>query len=154
MQAQTTSLPGKKETAEYIRGKVLSLTTKDGHNGYADASFIESDCIFSTLHEDKDTIDINLSNLDANAISWDIFDPSPDEAPGRKAKLLRLTISSADGKIARKCSSGCNEKVARFLFKLDSIENVEEFKKKMSKAVKHLITLCGGKKEVKDPFGN
>ena len=153
--AQTPKLPGKLETAEYIRGKLLSHTTKDANDGLTEVSFNENNCTLLLIQENNLTVENYFSNLNANTITWDIFDPSPYDAPGRHAKLLRLKISSIAGKIARTCSGNkCKTQIACLWFKLDSIDNVEDFKKKMSKSVKHLIELCGGKEEEKDPFGN
>lgn len=164
--AQKTQ-PTKQETFEYLRGKLLSLSTHDGINGVTDVKFDENACVLQIFFENGKWNEIFINNLDANSIAWDIYDPNLDpDRPNKNIvydKLIRITIASINSSsIARNSYNSLssitpdngNKNYARLFFDISKAADIPNFQDKITKAVKRLIVLCGGKKEEKDPFGN
>ena len=144
--------PTKQETFEYFRGKLLSLKYYYAHKGdIKDISYNEKDCIFEIFYDNvfKDEDEIFFGNLDANNITWEI---SNDKA------YLIMTIVSKGGFFA--CYHFSNDYLqnkpsfATFYFNTYKAADIPDFQERMSKAVKRLIELCGGKKEDRDPFAH
>lgn len=143
------------DLAEYLRGKMLTLSPSDGINDNLAVSFDPSTSILTVLQPGSRCVHY-LNALDTNNMSWEIFDPS-DSHNSREA-LLRLTITSSSGKTARRCFDekghpdvGTSTNRVRLLFSLSGAEQTPGFQNKMTKVVKRLITLAGGAPE-KDIF--
>jgi hypothetical protein len=147
--------PTQQELVEYLRGKLLALSPSDGFNDNVDVRFNSSTSTLTVIQPNS-RCDHFLASLDANNLSWDIFDPSGSDDSGRE--LLRLTATSVSGKQARACldvkgqpEEGASTNRVRLLFSLAKSEQVPGFRVKMVKVVKKLIILSGGTPE-KDIF--
>lgn len=109
-----------------------------------------------TIKQPDGHCDIFLSGLDANTITWDVYDAS--DSMQTRAPLARMTIVAVAGKSARTCYDVDNNvdpstpvTRARLLFSWDKIPEGSGFQSKMTKAFKKLIVLSGGRAE-KDIF--
>lgn len=140
--------PTQEELAEYLRGKLLSLSPSDGINDNLEVRF---DASASTLTVVQPTgrCEQFLGALNANSVIWDIFDPSDEQNP--REKLLRLTGNSVSGEQARACfdlngsrEEGTSTNRVRLLFSLGKSEQIAGFQDKMATALKKLIILSGG----------
>jgi len=151
------SEPTSAELFEYIRGALLAYSADDRVNDNLEVS-IDPTYTILTIKQPDGHCDIFLGALDANTISWDVYDAS-DSAETR-APLARLTVVSAAGKKARICYDNDNNvdpsiptTYARILFSWDKIPANSGLQAKMTKAMKSLIKLSGGYAE-KDLFKN
>jgi hypothetical protein len=143
--------PTQQELVEYVRGKLLTLSPSDGYNDNLDVKFDPSSGTL-TVNQPDGHCDHFLGSLDANNLSWDIFDPS--DAHNSREALLRLTITSVSGKAARACfdkkgqpDEGSSTNRIRLLFSLAGPEEISGFKVKMAKAMRELIAASGGAQE-------
>ena len=149
-----TSSLGKGATFEYIQGKLRSLTPEDGSNDFKAASFDEPTCAVRLEHKSEDwKYSFNFGDLDINNTRWSIFDPNPKGESSRAlivmlrlytSKGLSLVDESLDGK-TRKTNT------VTLLFSLPKAAEIPNLQTKMSKAVKHLVSLCSGQSET-EPF--
>ena len=150
----STQVLGLEETAEYIKGKILSGAESSGDNKITDVVFDRSNLTLTIWHGPKDEFltgseKIWLSNLNSNAINWE-----DDE------EVVTLKIGSKNGSVASTWSSIKSEgkwvsgdKGYAFIqFSKSAVSNIADFRRKMVGALKHLIKLCGGIAESKDPF--
>jgi hypothetical protein len=149
--AEPAPEPSQQELVEYLRGKLLSLSPGDGINDNVDVRF-DSSTSTLTVIQPNSRCDHFLASLDANNISWDIFDPSGANDSGRE--LLRLTVTSVSGKTARSCfdvkgqpEDGATTNRVRLLFSLAKSEQIPGFQGKMAKVIKKLIVQSGGVEE-------
>jgi hypothetical protein len=147
--------PTEPELVEYIRGSLLAYSPQDGINDNVDVTFDPASNVLK-IAGPAGHCDEFLGALNANQAVWDVFDPSDPHQ--EREKLLRLTLVSVSGKVARTCydkdnhvDAGMAANRARLLFSLTETENVAKFQETMTKAVKKLIVLCGGTPE-KDLF--
>jgi hypothetical protein len=147
--------PTEPELAEYIRGALLSLTPADGINDNTDVGWNAETKVLTVIGPGG-RCETALRSLNANAIVWDLYDPSDTERT--REKLLRLTLVSVSGKTARTCydQRGAENPLmpgnrARFLFSQSHADQIPGFQDKMAKAFKKLIALTGGAPE-KDLF--
>ena len=146
-------LTAKQQAFNFLRGKLISLSTQDGHNGVSEITLNESNCTSTVFWEDKTYNSIFWANLDANTISWDIYNPNKNET-NTFDKLIRITVASKPDYPARQLFEANgqidNSKPTnrlRLLFSLPRAADVPDFQNKIEKAVKRLITLCGGEPE-------
>lgn len=149
--------PTSDELFEYIRGALLAYSADDRVNDNLEVS-IDPTYTILTIKQPDGHCDIFLSALDANTISWDVYDAS-DSAETR-APLARMTVISRAGKKARTCYDNDNNvdqtiatTYARILFSWDKIPASSGLQSKMTRAMKKLIKLSGGYAE-KDLFKN
>lgn len=147
--------PTEPELAEYIRGSLLSLSPADGINDNAEVSW-NADTKVLTVSGPGGRCETSLPSLNANAMVWDLYDPS--DTYRTREKLLRLTLVSVSGKTARHCydAQGRENPLmptnrARFLFSESHADETPGFQARMAKAFKKLIALAGGSPE-KDLF--
>jgi hypothetical protein len=147
--------PTAAELFEYIRGALLAYSPDDRVNDNLEVSIDPTNAVL-TIKQPDGHCDIFLSALDANTISWDVYDAT-DSAQTR-APLARLTIVSAAGKKARTCYDTDNNvdpaipsTRVRILFSWDKIPESSGLQTKMTKAMKKLIKQSGGYAE-KDIF--
>lgn len=147
--------PTEPELAEYIRGQLLSLSPADGIDDNVDVAW-NAETKVLTVVGPGGRCETSLATLNANALVWDVYDPSDTERT--REKLLRLTLVSVSGKQARKCfdAQGAENPLmptnrARFLFSQAHADQIPGFQDKMAKAFKKLIALTGGAAE-KDLF--
>jgi hypothetical protein len=140
--------PTQEDLAEYLRGKLLLLSPSDGINDNLEVRF-DSSTSTLTVIQPTGRCEQFLGALDANNISWDIFDPSDSENP--RDKLLRLTTNSVSGERARVCfgmngqpEEGTSTNRVRLLFSLTKADQIAGFQDKMVKTMKKLIVLSGG----------
>jgi hypothetical protein len=148
------SLPDKKETADYIKGKLLTTMQK-----IKSVEFDENTCILSVKeycyvgYKFYDSFDYEVQNLNANAMTWDVG----EDGDGR---FMTLTIAPKNGFKAGSCKYYYRENkvedanVARFKISIPKAADTPDFQNRIVKAFQRLIELCGGKKEEKDPFEN
>ena len=141
----------------YIRGSLMQYSPDDGVNDNLEAS-IDPTATVLTVKQPDGHCDIFLSALDANTITWDVYDAS--DSMQTRAPLARLTVIAAAGKSARTCYDTANNidpsapgTRARLLFSWDRIPEGSGFQAKFTKALKSLIKLSGGTVE-KDIFKN
>lgn len=153
--AEPAPEPTQQELVEYVRGKLLGLSPGDGFNDNIDVRFDPSSSTLTVIQPES-RCDHFLNSLDANNLSWDVFDPS--DAHNSREELLRLTITSVSGKTARACfdkkgqpEEGTSTNRIRLLFSLAKSEQFSGFKGNMAKAMRKLIVLSGGTPE-KDIF--
>ena len=150
LKSYSQSLPSKTETAQYFTSKLLSINCECTFP-YKNVTFDENSCVLLIDLNYKQFNEIYISNLDANSINWEA-----DEAN------ISVSISSMIGTNALKegniYSTGWkNEKysgVVTFSFSLAKAAEIPKFQSKITKSLKRLIELCGGKKIEKDPFEN
>jgi hypothetical protein len=152
--------PPKKEltSAElfaYIRGSLMEYSGDDGANDNLEVS-IDPTATVLTIKQPDGHCDIFLNALDANTISWDVYDAS--DSMQTRAPLARMTVVSMAGKKARTCYDLENNidpaipvTRARILFSWSKIPDGSGFQSKFTKAFKKLIVLSGGAAE-KDIF--
>jgi hypothetical protein len=140
--------PTQEELAEFLRGKLLSLSPSDGFNDNLEVRF-DSSTSTLTVVQPTGRCEQFLGALNVNNITWDIFDPSDERNP--REKLLRLTSNSVSGKQARACfdlngrlEEGTSTNRVRLLFSLYKSEQIPRFQDKMATALKKLIILSGG----------
>lgn len=140
--------PTSAELFEYIRGSLLAYSADDRVNDNLEVSIDPTFTILSVKQPDGHC-DIFLSALDANTISWDVYDASDSSGP--RAPLARMTVVSAAGKKARTCYDNDNNvdttiapMYARLLFSWDKIPESSGLQTKMTRAMKKLIKQSGG----------
>jgi hypothetical protein len=160
--AQSKTTPTKKlapkkeptaaELFAYIRGALLEYSGDDGANDNLEAS-IDPTATVLTIKQPDGHCDIFLNALDANTISWDVYDAS--DSMQTRAPLARMTVVSVAGKKARTCYDVDNNidpaisvTRARILFSWAKIPEGSGFQTKFTKAFKKLITQSGGAAEV------
>lgn len=149
--AEPAPEPTQQELVEYVRGKLLGLSPSDGFNDNLDVKFDAASGTLTVIQPES-RCDHFLGSLDANNLSWDIFDPS--DAHNSREELLRLTVTSVSGKTARACfdkkgqpEEGTSANRIRLLFSLAKSEEISGFKKNMATAMKKLIVQSGGAPE-------
>jgi hypothetical protein len=147
--------PTAAELFEYIRGALLAYSADDRVNDNLEVS-IDPTYTILTIKQPDGHCDIFLRSLDANTISWDVYDAT--DSSETRAPLARMTVVSAAGKKARTCYDNENEvdpsipaTYARILFSWDKIPASSGLQTKMTKAMKKLIKQSGGYAE-KDIF--
>jgi hypothetical protein len=164
--AQTQTHPKKVEpkpeptSAElflYIRGGLLEYSPNDRVNDNLDVS-LDPTATILTVKQPDGHCDIFLGALDANTITWDVYDAS--DSMQTRAPLARMNIVSIPGKKARTCYDNDNNidpsiptTHVRFLFSWEKIPDGSGFQTRMTKGMKKLIKMCGGYAE-KDIFKN
>jgi hypothetical protein len=144
--------PTAAELFAYLRGALLQYSSDDGSNDNLEVS-IDPTATVLTIKQPDGHCDIFLNALDANTISWDVFDAS--DSMQTRAPLARLTVVSVAGKKARTCYDPDNNidpapsaTRARILFSWERIPEGSGFQTKFTKAFKKLITQSGGGAEV------
>jgi hypothetical protein len=149
--------PTAAELFEYIRGALLAYSADDRVNDNLEVS-IDPTYTILTIKQPDGHCDIFLGALDANTISWDVYDAT-DSAETR-APLARMNVVSRAGKKARTCYDNDNNvdttiatTYARILVSWDKIPASSALQTKMTKAMKKLIKQSGGYAE-KDLFKN
>lgn len=147
--------PTSAELFEYIRGALLAYSPDDRVNDNLEVS-IDPTFTILTIKQPDGHCDIFLSALDANTISWDVYDAT--DSSQTRAPMARMTVVSAAGKRARTCydtdnnvDSSIPSTHARLLFSWDKIPESSGLQTKMTKAMKKLIKMSGGYTE-KDIF--
>ncbi|HWT64678.1 MAG TPA: hypothetical protein VN151_01085 [Terracidiphilus sp.] len=140
--------PTEPELAEYIRGQLLALSPSDSINDNTEVTY-NADTRVLTVTGPSGRCETSLPALNANALVWDLYDPSDTDRT--REKLLRLTFVSVSGKTARTCydaqgrvNSLMPTNRARFLFSESHADETPDFQKKMAKAFQKLIALTGG----------
>lgn len=143
--------PTSAELFAYIHGAMLEYNPDDGANDNLEVS-IDPTATILTIRQPDGHCDIFLNALDANTISWDVYDAS--DSMQSRAPLARLTVISLAGKKARTCYDLDNNidgstpvTRARLLFSWDRIPEGSGFQAKFTKAFKKLIVLSGGPAE-------
>jgi hypothetical protein len=149
--------PTSADLFEYVRGALLAYSADDRVNDNLEVS-IDPTYTILTIKQPDGHCDIFLRSLDANTISWDVYDAT-DSAETR-SPLARMTVVSSAGKKARTCYDNDNNvdttiatTYARILFSWDKIPSSSGLQSKMTKAMKKLIKMSGGYAE-KDLFKN
>ena len=154
--AHSKKAPPKKEptSAElfaYLRGALLEYSSDDGANDNLEVS-IDPTATVLTIKQPDGHCDIFLNALDANTISWDVYDAS--DSMQTRAPLARMTVVSVAGKKARTCYDPDNNvdpapsaTRARILFSWAKIPEGSGFQAKFTKAFKKLIVQSGGAAE-------
>lgn len=147
--------PTSAELFEYIRGGLLEYSPTDRVNDNLEVS-LDPTATVLTVKQPDGHCDIFLNALDANTITWDVYDAS--DSMQTRAPLARMNIVSIPGKKARTCYDNDNNidpsvptTHVRLLFSWDRIPDGSGFEAKMNKAVKKLIKMSGGYAE-KDIF--
>jgi hypothetical protein len=147
--------PTPTELFEYIRGALLAYSADDRVNDNLEVTIDPTNTII-TIKQPDGLCNIFLNALDANTISWDVYDAS--DSSQTRAALARMTVVSSAGKKARICYDLDNNvdpsipsTYARFLFSWDKIPESSGLQTKMTKAMKKLIKQSGGY-EAKDLF--
>lgn len=147
--------PTPAELFEYVRGALLAYSPDDRVNDNLEVSIDPTNTVI-TVKQPDGLCNIFLNALDANTISWDVYDAS--DSSQTRAPLARMTVVSAAGKRARTCYDTDNNvdpsiptTYARFLFSWDKIPESSGLQTKMTKAMKKLIKQSGGY-EAKDLF--
>jgi hypothetical protein len=147
--------PTSAELFAYIRGALLEYSPDDRINDNLEVT-IDPTATVLTIRQPDGHCDIFLSALDANTISWDVYDASDSMAT--RQPLARLTVVSVAGKNARSCYDVDNQvdptvktNRARLLFSWEKIPDGSGVQAKMTRALKKLIALSGGSAE-KDIF--
>jgi hypothetical protein len=145
--------PTQQELVEYLRGKLLSFSPSDGINDNAEVVFDPVTTALTITRPSGRCVNF-LNALDANDITWEIYDPG--DAHSSREELLRLSITSMSGKTARHCydrqnrpDSGATSNRVRLLFSASQAKQSPGFQNDMTKAVKKLIVLSGGTPEKK-----
>jgi len=143
--------PTAAELFAYIRGSLLQYSSDDGSNDNLEAS-IDPTATVLTIKQPDGHCDIFLNALDANTISWDVYDAS--DSMQTRAPLARLNVVSVAGKKARTCYDLENNidpvpsaTRARILFSWEKIPEGSGFQSKFTKAFKKLIAQSGGAAE-------
>ena len=145
------------ELFAYIRGSMMQYSPNDSVNDNLEVS-IDPTATVLTVKQPDGHCDIFLSALDANTITWDVYDAS--DSMQTRAPLARLTVIAIAGKSARTCYDTGNNvdpstpiTRARILFSWDRIPEGSGFQSKFTRAFKKLIVMSGGATE-KDLFKN
>lgn len=132
----------------YIRGAMLQYSPDDRINDTLEVA-LDPTATVLTIRQPDGHCDIFLNALDANTLTWDVYDAS--DSMQTRAPLARMTVVSILGKSARTCYDLDNNidpstpvTRARLLFSWDRIPEGSGFQTKMTKAFKKLITLSGG----------
>ncbi len=140
--------PTSSELFEYLHGKLLEYSPEDGVNDNLEIS-IDPTATVLTIKQPDGHCDIFLDALDANTISWDVYDAS--DSMQTRAPLARMTVDAIAGKKARTCYDTENNvdpsipsTRARILFSWNKIPDGSGFQTKFTKAFKKLIKLSGG----------
>lgn len=143
--------PTQQDLFDYLRGKLISLSPEDGLNDNLDVSYDLATSIMSISQPDGHC-DIFLSAIDANSALWETVDPS--DSYHKRDELLRLTLTSQNGKKARVCYDTRNQinpdaavNRVRLLFSHPKANGIPGFMDTMDKAVKKLVELSGGTPE-------
>jgi hypothetical protein len=92
--------PTSAELFAYLRGALLQYSSDDGSNDNLEVA-IDPTATVLTIKQPDGHCDIFLNALDANTISWDVYDAS--DSMQTRAPLARLTVVSVAGKKARTC---------------------------------------------------
>jgi hypothetical protein len=153
--AHKKSAPVKEPTAAelfaYMRGVLLQYSADDGSNDNLEVA-IDPTATVLTIKQPDGHCDIFLNALDANTVSWDVYDAS--DSMQTRAPLARLTVVSVAGKKARTCYDPDNNldpapsaTRARILFSWEKIPEGSGFQSKFTRAFKKLITQSGGAAE-------
>jgi len=139
------------ELFAYIRGSMMQYSSDDGVNNNLEVS-IDPTATVLTVKQPDGHCDIFLSALDANTITWDVYDAS--DSMQTRAPLARLTVIAVAGKNARTCYDMANNvdpsapgTRARLLFSWDRIPENSGFQTKFTRAFKKMIVLSGGATE-------
>ena len=147
--------PTPTELFEYIRGALLAYSADDRVNDNLEVTMDPTNTVI-TIKQPDGLCNIFLNALDANTISWDVYDAT--DSSQTRAPLARMTVVSSAGKKARTCYDVDNNvdpsipsTYARFLFSWDKIPESSGLQTKMTKAMKKLIKQSGGY-EAKDLF--
>jgi len=145
--------PTEQDLFDYLREKLLSLSPEDGLNDNLDVSYDLDTSIISITQPDGHC-DISLNAIDANSALWDTVDAS--DTNHKRDDVLRLTLTSQNGKQARVCYDRKNQinpsaaaNRVRLLFSHSKTDAIPGFMDTMDKAVKKLVALCGGTPEKK-----
>jgi hypothetical protein len=138
--AQSTGQqPTRQQTAEFIRGKLLSLAPRDGKHDYSDVtlSVCYIDLRFKSINNDT-YLTIDFSRLDPSALTWEVAGTEDQN------KVLLLTLVSKDRYGLRyNTPDDIEHKVTYPLaFSFIKAADVPDFQKRMTDAVKHMIFLC------------
>jgi hypothetical protein len=143
--------PTQQELFDYVRGQLLALSPSDGINDNREVTYNMATSVLSITRPDG-RCDIFLGQIDSNSSLWEVFDPS--DSYRTREQLLRLTLTSLNGKQARTCYDTHNQvdtnipgNRARLLFSLAKSNAISGFTDKMDTAIKKLITLAGGTPE-------
>lgn len=144
--------PTSAELFAYMRGTLLQYSADDGVNDNLEVA-IDPTATVLTIKQPDGHCDIFLNALDANTISWDVYDAT--DSMQTRAPLARLTVVSIAGKKARTCYDVENNvdpapstTRARILFSWEKIPDGSGFQSKFTKAFKKLITQSGGAAEM------
>jgi len=147
--------PTQQELFDYVRGQLLALSPSDGTNDNREVTYNMATSVLSITRPDG-RCDIFLGQLDSNSTLWEVFDPS--DSYRTREQVLRLTLTSLNGKQARTCYDTHNQvdtsipgNRVRLLFSLARTNAISGFTDKMDTAIKKLIALAGGMPE-KDIF--
>jgi hypothetical protein len=143
--------PTSAELFAYMRGVLLQYSADDGVNDNLEVA-IDPTATVLTIKQPDGHCDIFLNALDANTVSWDVYDAT--DSMQTRAPLARLTVVSVAGKKARTCYDVENNidpaptaTRARILFSWEKIPDGSGFQSKFTKAFKKLITQSGGAAE-------
>jgi len=143
--------PTAAELFAYMRGVLLQYSADDGSNDNLEVA-IDPTATVLTIKQPDGHCDIFLNALDANTVSWDVYDAS--DSMQTRAPLARLTVVSVAGKKARTCYDPDNNldpapsaTRARILFSWEKIPEGSGFQSKFTRAFKKLITQSGGAAE-------
>jgi len=144
--------PTSAELFAYMRGVLLQYSADDGVNDNLEVA-IDPTATVLTIKQPDGHCDIFLNALDANTVSWDVYDAT--DSMQTRAPLARLTVVSVAGKKARTCYDVENNidpapsaTRARILFSWEKVPDGSGFQSKFTKALKKLITQSGGGAEV------
>ena len=145
--------PTEQDLLDYLRAKLLSLSPEDGLNDNLEVSYDLATSIMSITQPDGHC-DISWNAIDANSALWDTIDPS--DTYHKRDEVLRLTLTSQNGKSARVCYDRKNQinpnaaaNRVRLLFSHPKADGLSGFMDTMDKAVKKLVALSGGTPEKK-----
>jgi hypothetical protein len=143
-----TGTATKQQTFQFIRGKLLGIPVPGDSTLEVEASTNGDVCSVWLTFEDKTRGLIQFANLDANSLSWKVFEDQ------NRVKFLVLDMIAKPGMPGevtyfdlKQPNQGSDRNFARFAFSLTGAAAIPDFQPKMTAAVKHLITLCGGTAE-------
>jgi hypothetical protein len=165
-------LTEKASLLNFLRAKIMVLAPDSFFFNYMiDAAYNEYNCTLAFACHSRSDMNslriIDFSQLDANSLVWEIYQP-----PKYYKRSLRLTLIGKNGSgtikeyrynghdlSPRDYTASFNGEIEpasppSFLFDVSKAADIPNFQEEVSKAVKRLIELCGGKKEGKDPFAN
>jgi hypothetical protein len=133
----TGDQPSKQQTAEFIRGKLLSLAPHDGKHEYSDIDFNYCSMVLN-FEGRKDYLAIHFSRLDGAALTWEVVGNSDQD------KVLLLTLVSVGHNGLTKYTSNGVENPLTYpmAFSFAKAADIPDFQKRMTEAVKHIISLC------------